>query len=149
MRVFELVSSARRGVVPNGAKRPAHYATSVSELEQKELIDTRCGSICINATRPPDTWASHLKRNVLFICTANLQRSPTAESLFQNWGGRWETKSAGINPEPGGTLLTQELVDWADLVLVMEAVHAYYIKSHFKCDSSKLRVLGIRDRLLS
>lgn len=87
-----------------------------------------------------------MRRNVLFICTANLQRSPTAESLFQNWGGRWEAKSAGINPEPGGTLLTQELVDWADLVLVMEAVHSYYVKSHFKCDLKKLRVLGIRDR---
>ncbi|MGD0690691.1 MAG: phosphotyrosine protein phosphatase [Candidatus Bathyarchaeia archaeon] len=95
---------------------------------------------------PPRYLGPHLKRNALFICTANLQRSPTAESLFQNWGGRWETKSAGINPGPGGTLLTQELVDWADLILVMEGVHAYYIKSHFRCDSSKLRVLGIRDR---
>jgi predicted protein tyrosine phosphatase len=89
---------------------------------------------------------AHLRRNVLFICTANLQRSPTAESLFQNWGGHWETKSAGIIPEPGRALLTQELVDWADLILAMEAVHAYYVKAHFKCDSSKLRVLGIRDR---
>jgi len=87
-----------------------------------------------------------LKRTVLFVCTANIQRSPTAESLFQNRGGRWEAKSAGINPESGGTLLTQELVDWADLVLAMEAIHAYYIKSHFKCGSNKLRILGIRDR---
>jgi predicted protein tyrosine phosphatase len=87
-----------------------------------------------------------LKSKALFVCTANLQRSPTAESLFQNWRDRWETKSAGINPGPGGTLLTQELVDWADLILVMEAVHAYYIKSHFRCDLSKLKVLGIRDR---
>jgi len=89
---------------------------------------------------------AHLKRNVLFICTANRQRSPTAENLFQNWGGRWEAKSAGINPEPGGTLLTQGLLDWADLILVMEVVHAYYIKSHFRCGSNKLRILGIRDR---
>jgi predicted protein tyrosine phosphatase len=57
-----------------------------------------------------------------------------------------ETKSAGINPVSGGTLLTQELVDWADLILAMEAVHAYYVKAHFKCDSSKIRVLGIRDQ---
>jgi predicted protein tyrosine phosphatase len=89
---------------------------------------------------------AHLKRTVLFVCTANIQRSPTAESLFQNWGGLWEAKSAGINPEPGGALLTQELVDWADLVLVMEAAHAYYVKSHFRCDLNKLRVLGVRDR---
>ena len=87
-----------------------------------------------------------MRRNVLFICTANLQRSPTAESLFQNWRGQWETKSAGIRPDPGGFVLTQELIDWADLVIVMEAVHAYYIKSHFMCDPRKLRILGIRDR---
>ncbi|MGA2791633.1 MAG: phosphotyrosine protein phosphatase [Candidatus Bathyarchaeia archaeon] len=95
---------------------------------------------------PPTYMGAHLKRNVLFICTANLQRSPTAESLFQNWGGSLETKSAGINPVSGGTLLTQELVDWADLILAMEAVHAYYVTAHFKCDSSKIRVLGIRDQ---
>jgi predicted protein tyrosine phosphatase len=87
-----------------------------------------------------------MERKVLFVCAANLQRSPTAENLFQNWMGRWEAKSAGTNPVPGGVLLTQGLIDWADLILVMEAVHAYYLKSHFRCDPSKLRILGIRDR---
>lgn len=87
-----------------------------------------------------------MEKKVLFVCTANLQRSPTAENLFQDWGGRWEAKSAGINPVPGGTLLTQDLIDWADVILVMEAVQAYYLNSQFRCDPSKLRVLGIRDR---
>jgi predicted protein tyrosine phosphatase len=87
-----------------------------------------------------------MERKVLFVCTANLQRSPTAENLFQNWKRRWEAKSAGINPVPGGVLLTQELIDWADLILVMEAVHAYYLNLHFRCDPSKLRTLGIRDQ---
>jgi predicted protein tyrosine phosphatase len=87
-----------------------------------------------------------MKHHVLFVCTANIQRSPTAENLFQGWNGRWEAKSAGILPEPEGRLLTQELIDWADLVVVMEAVHAYHINTYFKCDQNKLRILGIRDR---
>ncbi len=87
-----------------------------------------------------------MNHNVLFICTANLQRSPTAENLFRNWRGRWETKSAGIMPEPEGTLLTQELIDWADLILVMEPVHAHFVNAHFKCDPNKVMVLNIADR---
>jgi predicted protein tyrosine phosphatase len=87
-----------------------------------------------------------LNHNVLFVCTANLQRSPTAENLFRNWKGQWQTKSAGVMPEPEGTLLTQELIDWADLILVMEPVHAHYVNTHFKCDPNKVKVLNIADR---
>jgi predicted protein tyrosine phosphatase len=87
-----------------------------------------------------------MRKRVLFICTANLQRSPTAENLFQNWRGRWEAKSAGIMPVPEGTLLTQELIDWADLILVMEPVHAYHVNADFKCDPNKVKVLNIADR---
>ena len=87
-----------------------------------------------------------MKHHVLFVCTANIQRSPTAENLFQGWHDRWEAKSAGVMPDPEGALLTQELIDWADLVVVMEPVHAYYVNTHFNCDPKKLRILGIRDR---
>jgi len=87
-----------------------------------------------------------LRHHVLFVCTANIQRSPTAENLFQGWHDRWEAKSAGILPDPEGTLLTQELIDWADLVLVMETIHAYHTNAHFNCNPNKLRILGIRDR---
>jgi len=85
-------------------------------------------------------------RKVLFVCTANLQRSPTAERIFQSWQGIWEAKSAGIISEPGCIQLTQELVDWADLVLVMEPMHSQYIRAHFNCGSDKIRVLDIADR---
>jgi predicted protein tyrosine phosphatase len=85
-------------------------------------------------------------RKVLFVCTANLQRSPTAEKLFQGWKGVWESKSAGIMPDPTGNPLTQELVDWADLILVMEVAHGDYICSHFQCSPQKVRILNIPDR---
>lgn len=57
---------------------------------------------------------------VLFVCTANLQRSPTAEDLFQKRNGVWQTKSAGGMPFLGRNLLTQQLIDWADLIVVTE-----------------------------
>jgi predicted protein tyrosine phosphatase len=85
-------------------------------------------------------------RKVLFVCTANLQRSPTAENLFQGWKGIWEAKSAGIMPDPQGNPLTQELIDWADLIIVMEPIHSHYIHSHFQCSPAKIRILNIADR---
>jgi len=82
---------------------------------------------------------------VLFVCTANLQRSPTSENLFQGWKGIWGAKSAGIMPDPKGNLLTQELIDWADLIIVMEPIHSQYIHSHFQCSPDKIRTLNIAD----
>lgn len=85
-------------------------------------------------------------KKVLFVCTANIQRSPTAENLFQGWKGIWEAKSAGITPEPDGKRLTQELLDWADIVIVMETMHGRYIRTHFRCAKGKVHVLNIADR---
>jgi predicted protein tyrosine phosphatase len=84
----------------------------------------------------------------LFVCTANLQRSPTAEDLFQSWKGVWHTESAETMPFLGRNHLTQQLVDRADLIIVMESHHAECIQTHFKTDPGKIRVLNIPDRYL-
>ncbi len=49
-------------------------------------------------------------------------------------------------PDPQGNPLTQELIDWADLIIVMEPIHSQYIRSHFRCSPDKIRVLNIADR---
>jgi predicted protein tyrosine phosphatase len=49
-------------------------------------------------------------------------------------------------PDPGRIPLTQELIDWADLVIVMEPIHGQYITSHFRCRPDKIRILNIADR---
>jgi predicted protein tyrosine phosphatase len=85
-------------------------------------------------------------RNVLFVCTANLQRSPTAEDIFQGWKGIWETKSAGIMPDPDGNSLSQELIDWADVIIVMERMHSQFIQANFQHTTDKIQVLNIPDR---
>lgn len=57
-----------------------------------------------------------MRKKLLFVCTANLQRSPTAENLF-NGNKNYEAKSAGIHPYAPQTV-TKELVDWADIIFV-------------------------------
>lgn len=60
-------------------------------------------------------------RHVLFVCSRNRLRSPTAERVFADWPGI-ETASAGVAPDADSPL-TPELLDWADLVFVMEPEH--------------------------
>ena len=85
-------------------------------------------------------------RRVLFVCTGNSERSPTAEKYFRNWKGVWETKSAGIRPVYGGIALSQELVDWADLVVCMEEEHRAFLEAQFNCNPEKVKVANIADR---
>jgi len=49
-------------------------------------------------------------------------------------------------PEPGGTPLSQALMDWADLVIVMEPIHSQYLRENFQCGSDKIKVLNIADK---
>ena len=58
------------------------------------------------------------KLKVLFVCTGNIDRSPTAEEIFRSYPGV-EAKSAGTS-ELAPTRISKELVEWADLILVME-----------------------------
>ena len=88
-----------------------------------------------------------LKFNVLFVCSGNTCRSPMAEGIFKTMVSRkyCEVQSAGtiamgglqaaryakqVVKEYGGSIerhrtnyLDRELVDWADLILVMEFKH--------------------------
>jgi predicted protein tyrosine phosphatase len=49
-------------------------------------------------------------------------------------------------PALGRNPVTQALIDWAELVLVMEPDHAEYIHGHFKCDPNKMRILDIGNK---
>lgn len=60
-------------------------------------------------------------RNYLFVCSQNKLRSPTAEQIFADTQGI-NTLSAGTNSDAQEPL-TDELVEWADFIFVMEAVH--------------------------
>ena len=58
---------------------------------------------------------------VLFVCSRNRLRSPTAEVVFADMPGV-ETDSAGLAPD-ADTVLDAAQLDWADLIVVMERRH--------------------------
>ena len=68
--------------------------------------------------------------NVLFICSRNRLRSPTAEVLFAELPGV-ETDSAGLAPDADCPLSPDQL-EWADLICVMEKRHRSQLAQRFK-----------------
>jgi predicted protein tyrosine phosphatase len=70
-----------------------------------------------------------LKR-VLFVCSQNQLRSPTAEEVFSSYPGI-ECASAGTNRD-AITPLSPELVSWADVIFVMEESHRNKLSSKFR-----------------
>lgn len=79
------------------------------------------------------------KLRVLFICDANCLRSPTAEAVFSGYPGV-EARSAGVGKE-ATVPVNAELLDWADLIFVMEKRHRNIIHSRFKEIYQRKRIL--------
>lgn len=84
-------------------------------------------------------------RNYLFVCSQNRLRSPTAEHIFADVPGI-TTASAGTNNDAENPL-TDELVEWADFIFVMERQHRDKVqRKHRKAlNDKRLIVLGIPD----
>jgi len=83
--------------------------------------------------------------NILFVCSQNKLRSPTAEAVFSAYPGV-EALSAGTNND-AVTPISADLIEWADVVFCMERIHrdklARRFKSAFK--TTRLVVLDIPD----
>ena len=84
-------------------------------------------------------------RRVLFVCSRNQWRSPTAEAIYRS-DSRIEARSAGVSPA-AKRRVTAKLLQWADLVLVMEPEHKRRLLSQFADLDPDLciRVLDIPD----
>ena len=80
---------------------------------------------------------------LLFICTENLQRSPTAESLFDNHKEH-EAKSAGISFS-AEKKVSSNATKWADKIFVMEPLHKKFLIVNFPESQEKIIVLDIPD----
>ena len=87
-----------------------------------------------------------MSKKLLFICTANVKRSVTAEALFSVCPNI-ETKSAGTHASSSSVQVNQELVDWADMVFVVseEEGHISFLKENFNIDDKKIINLDIPD----
>ena len=68
--------------------------------------------------------------HVLFVCSQNKLRSPTAEQIFADWPGV-ETASAGTNHD-AEEVLTAEWIDWADIIFVMEKQHRSKVQRAYR-----------------
>nr|WP_210303589.1 low molecular weight protein tyrosine phosphatase family protein [Rhizobium cellulosilyticum] len=84
-------------------------------------------------------------KNVLFVCSQNKLRSPTAEQVFADWPGV-ETSSAGTNNDAENPL-SRELVEWADIIFVMERAHRAKLQSRYRAalNGTRLVCLDIPD----
>jgi predicted protein tyrosine phosphatase len=82
---------------------------------------------------------------LLFVCSQNRLRSPTAEAVFSAYSGV-EAISAGTNND-ATTPISADLIEWADVVFCMEKVHRNRLTSKFRVNlkDKKLVVLDIPD----
>jgi len=84
-------------------------------------------------------------KKVLFLCSKNKLRSPTAEAIFSEIEG-WQVCSAGISND-AEIHVSLEDVEWADYIFVMENVHKKKLSNKFGKALNKQVIisLGIPD----
>ncbi len=80
---------------------------------------------------------------ILFVCTGNIDRSPTGEDLLRGREG-FEVRSAGTMAG-ARRRVTEEDIDWADRIFVMEEHHKSHILGIRPAAKCKTVVLGIPD----
>ena len=91
--------------------------------------------------------AATARERILFVCTANVDRSRTAEDLYSR-DPRYEVRSAGVAPF-ATVLLTRDLLLWADRVFVMnenEDQHRTIIRIRFPDVDRTIVDLDVEDR---
>src|SRR6478752_3702472 len=84
-------------------------------------------------------------RRLLFICSRNKLRSPTAEQVFAGWPNV-ESDSAGLATD-AETVLSVDQLEWADIIFVMEKTHRSRLNQRFRkhLNGKKIVCLDIPD----
>lgn len=83
--------------------------------------------------------------NVLFVCSRNNWRSPTAEAIYK---GRQDIVAKSAGTEPTARIkLSAKLVLWADIIFVMEKEHRQRLVERFPLETmeKEIVVLNIAD----
>jgi L-threonylcarbamoyladenylate synthase len=151
----------------SGSGKPS----TVLDISDNSLILYRKGAISIpeieRKTGHEVKLGKKLDFNVLFVCTGNLCRSPMAEIHLRELTRdlkKVKIQSAGIAAITGAKiyetageilkenklktkhtskLLTKPLLEWADLIFVMEDMHKTYIK--FLSPENKNKIVFLRN----
>lgn len=84
-------------------------------------------------------------KKVLFVCSQNRLRSPTAENVFRSYKGIL-VKSAGLDPH-AKIHLTADMIEWSDIIFTMEKSHLEKIEKTYshKLKGKKIICLNIPD----
>lgn len=85
------------------------------------------------------------RRNVLFVCSRNQWRSPTAEQVWRRHP-QLNVRSGGTSPNARHTVSVDD-IRWADVVIVMEQKHKSRLVAEFTrlLDNKPIHVLDIPD----
>ena len=86
----------------------------------------------------------------LFVCSANKQRSKTAEDYFSEKYPQFIFLSAGTNfkicNKEGTNSINEEILNWADIIFVMEKKHQEIVNQFISNKIKKIIViLNIKD----
>ena len=86
-----------------------------------------------------------MSRNILFICSQNKLRSPTAEQVYSKREDL-NVLSAGLNND-AEEKVSGELLEWAETIFVMEKTHLNRLRKNFGryLNSQKVICLDIPD----
>lgn len=84
------------------------------------------------------------RTRLLFVCTGNSDRSPTAEKLFDDHD-HYTARSCGIAPL-AHIPVSDELIEWSDYIICMEVPHRFVLLNRYPAAQSKpFFVLAIPD----
>jgi predicted protein tyrosine phosphatase len=85
------------------------------------------------------------RKQLLFVCSRNQWRSPTAAALFQQ-SDLYVAKSAGTS-DRARIKITAGLINWADQIFVMEKRHSAIIQRNYpdEIEGKSMVVLHIPD----
>ena len=84
-------------------------------------------------------------KNILFVCSKNKWRSPTAEAIFRKQPDL-SVRSAGTSTGAKHKITAKD-IEWADIIFVMEDKHKSRLKAEFRrhLEYKTLHVLDIPD----
>ncbi len=84
--------------------------------------------------------------NLLFVCSENRLRSPTGEEVFSKYVGV-NAIGCGTNSD-AETTISGDLIEWADIIFVMEKSHRNKVSKKFKdlLKTKRLICLDIPDK---
>ena len=85
------------------------------------------------------------KTNVLFVCSKNQWRSPTAETLWRRHPD-WNVRSGGTSPNARHHV-SEDDIRWADVIMVMEEKHKSRLRAEYPrlLEFKPVHVLDIPD----